>query len=203
MPGRSFRIGFAVAAAIVTAGGAWAAEEGHKPHVHGESKMNLAFEGDIVEIELEAPGFDIVGFESMPKTDDQRAAVKRAMAALGKGETLFRFSAAAGCRLLEAEIETPLAETGEHAHEKHAEEKHAEEKHAHEKHGEEKHAEEEEHSEFHAHYRFRCAQPGGLKAVEILLFDSFRAMREIEVSAILPAGQRAKTLTPGSNRLDF
>ena len=190
MSDRSFRIGFAVAvaAAIAAAGGAWASEGGHKPHVHGESKMKLAVEGGIVEIELESPGFDIVGFESMPKTEKQRAAVKSAVATLGKGGTLFRFSEAAGCKLVEAEIETPLAEDGDHAHEKHAGEKHAEE---------------EEHSEFHAHYRFRCAQPGSLKAVDVMLFETFGAMREIEVSAILPAGQRAKTLKPGANRLDF
>ncbi|MDE0176378.1 MAG: DUF2796 domain-containing protein, partial [Defluviicoccus sp.] len=137
----------------------------------------------VVEIEFESPAHDIVGFESMPKTAKQRAAVESAVAALKKGEALFRLTPGAGCKLEEAEVETPLAESG-----------HKEEH---------KHAEEEEHSEFHAHYHFRCAQPGRLKGVEVRLFDSFRTMREVEVSAILPGGQRAASLKPGANRFDF
>ena len=176
-------IGFCLAAIAASTAGAQAAEEGHKPHVHGESRMHLAIEGNVLEIELESPGFDIVGFESMPKTAEQHASVKRALAALENGAALFRFSQGAGCELQKAKVETPLAE----------------------EHGEEtgEHAEEEEHSEFHAHYRFRCAQPGRLKGVEVLLFDAFRAMQEVELGATLPAGQRAKTLTPRANRFDF
>ena len=179
-------IGFCVAAALLS-GGAWAAEGEHKAHVHGESKVKLAIEGNVVEIEFESPAHDIVGFESMPKTAKQRAAVDAAMAALKKGEALFRLTAAAGCKLREAEVETPLAE--------------ADRKDEHK--GERKHAEEEEHSEFHAHYRFRCAQPERLKGVEVLLFGTFRTMREVEIGAILPGGQRAATLKPGANRFDF
>ncbi|MDE0335241.1 MAG: DUF2796 domain-containing protein [Defluviicoccus sp.] len=178
----SMGIGFCVAAAFLS-GGAWAAEGGHKAHVHGESKVKLAIEGNVVEIEFESPAHDIVGFESMPKTAKQRAAVEAAVAALKKGEALFRLTPDAGCKLQEAEVETPLADSGHK--------------------GEHKHSEEEEHSEFHAEYRFRCAQPARLKGVEVLLFDSFRTMREIEVSAILPGGQRAASLKPGANRFDF
>ncbi len=178
----SMGIGLCVATALLS-GGAWAAEGGHKAHVHGESKVKLAIEGNVVEIEFESPAHDIVGFESMPKTAEQRAAVDAAVAALKKGEALFRLTPAAGCKLKEVEVETPLAE--------------ADHKDEH------KHAEEEEHSEFHAHYRFRCAQPGRLKGVEVLLFDSFRTMREVEVGAILPGGQRAASLKPGANRFDF
>ena len=177
-------IGFCFAAFAVMAGGSPAAEKEHKPHVHGESQMRLAIEGNVLEIELESPAHDIVGFERMPKTEKQRAAVKSALAALKDGAALFRFSPGAGCALQEAEIETPLAEA---AHEE-------------ESHG---HAEDDEHSEFHAHYRFRCAQPDRLKRVEVLLFGSFPEMREIELGAILPGGQRAATLTPRSNRVDF
>lgn len=175
-------IGFCVAAALLS-GSAWAAEGGHKAHVHGESRVKLALEGNVVEIEFESPAHDIVGFESMPKTEKQRAAVEGAVAALKKGEALFRLTPGAGCKLEEAEVETPLAESDRKE--------------------EQKHAAEEEHSEFHAEYRFRCAQPARLKGVEIMLFDTFRTMREVEVSAILPGGQRAASLKPGANRFDF
>ena len=199
MTGKHLCIGICIAAAALLSGSAWSAEGEHKPHVHGESRINLALEGDILEIGFESPAHDIVGFESMPKTEKQRAKVEAAIAALKNGGALFRLSPDAACKLQEAEIETPLAEAGEkHAHE-HSEEKHehSEEKKAHED------SKKEEHSEFHAHYRFRCAQPKRLKGVDVLLFDAFRTMREIEVGAILPGGQRAATLTPRSNRFDF
>lgn len=175
-------IGFCVAAALLP-GGAWAAEGGHKAHVHGESRVKLALEGNVVEIEFESPAHDIVGFESMPKTAKQRAAVEAAVAALKKGEALFRLTPGAGCKLEEAEVETPLAES--------------------DRKDEHKHEEEEEHSEFHAHYHFNCAKPELLKGVEIMLFDAFRTMREVDVSAILPGGQKAASLKPGANRFDF
>lgn len=175
-------LGFCVAAALLS-GGASAAEGGHKAHVHGESRVALALEGSVVEIEFESPAQDIVGFESMPKTAGQRAAVEAALATLKNGEALFRLTPDAACKLVKAKIETPLAESGgEKAQE---------------------HAEEEEHSEFRARYRFRCDRPGRLKGVEVMLFDAFRTMREIEVGAILPQGQRAATLKPGANRFDF
>ena len=188
-------IAICLAAIAAPAGGALASEGEHKPHVHGESKMNLAVEGNVLEIELESPAHDIVGFEHMPKTAAQRDSVKRAVATLKDGAALFRLSPGAGCKLQEAEVETPLAEDEEHKHE--------EAEHKHDEHKEGEHAEEEVHSEFHAHYRFRCADPAQLKSMEVKLFESFGRMEEIEIGAVLPAGQRAMTLKPGSSRLDF
>ena len=110
-----------------------------------------------MEIEFESPAHDIVGFESMPKTEKQRAAVEAAVAALKKGEALFRLTPGAGCKLEEAEVETPLAESD-----------HKEEQ---------KHAEEEEHSEFPRRVPFplRAARPvegRGGAAVRFVPYDA-------------------------------
>ncbi|MDE0059181.1 MAG: DUF2796 domain-containing protein [Defluviicoccus sp.] len=183
-------IAICLAAVAAPAGGALAAEGEHKPHVHGESKLNLAVEGNVLEIELESPAHDVVGFEHMPKTAAQRDSVKRAVTTLKDGAALFRLSPGAGCKLQEAEVETPLAEAEGHKHEEAG-------------HKEGEHAEEEVHSEFEAHYRFRCADPAALKSMEVKLFESFGRMEEIELGAVLPAGQRAMTLKPGSSRFDF
>ena len=175
----SVGIGFCAAAALLS-GGAWAAD---KAHVHGESKVKLAIEGNVVEIEFESPATTSSASRACRRRKSSAPRWKAAVAALKKGEALFRLTPGAGCKLEEAEVETPLAESD-----------HKEEQ---------KHAEEEEHSEFHAEYRFRCAQPDRLKGVAVLLFDSFRTMREIEINAILPGGQRAASLKPGANRFDF
>ena len=36
-------------------------------HEHGHSKLNLAVEGTLVVMEIEAPGMDVLGFEHSPR----------------------------------------------------------------------------------------------------------------------------------------
>lgn len=155
----------------------------HGAHVHGESRLNLAREGKQVEIELEAPGADIVGFESAPKSATQHKKVETAMGKLRNGATLFAFPSDAGCRLAEAEVESPFKE--EHGH------------------GHHKNAEEAEHSEFHAHYHFECQRPGELNEITVRLFEAFPGMQKIKVQAILPGGQRSAVLTTDARRIRF
>ncbi len=76
-----------------------------KAHVHGHSALNIAIEGAAVEMELQAPGADIVGFEQKAKSAEDKSAVDAAKARLADGTKLFRFTAAAGCALREAEVE--------------------------------------------------------------------------------------------------
>jgi hypothetical protein len=82
-------------------------------HEHGKSELNIAIEGNKVELELESPGSDIVGFEHTAENDVQKKAVSEALAILENPMTLFAPPAAAGCMLKEAEAEHDLE--GEHA----------------------------------------------------------------------------------------
>ena len=52
------------------------------PHVHGQGTLDIAIEGKKIEMELVAPGMDIVGFEHVASTDEQKAAVEKAKAKL-------------------------------------------------------------------------------------------------------------------------
>ncbi len=184
---RSLKCGIvAFAAALLLAPIAQAAEGEHAAHVHGVGKLNVAVDGQAVEIELIAPGADIVGFEHAPETAEDKAAVEGAAATLKDGEGLFAFPPSAECRLEEAEVESPLLDhDGEKAHE------HGE---AHEGDG---------HAEFQAHYHFVCRQPDRLTHVDIRVFERFRAAQELEVQLISPRGQGATDLTPSSARLKF
>ena len=60
-------------------------------HEHGHGAFNIAFEGDKVLMELEAPGADIVGFEHAATSAEDRAAVDAAIADLAKPLQLFAF----------------------------------------------------------------------------------------------------------------
>ena len=82
-------------------------------HEHGKSELNIAIEDNKVELELESPGKDIVGFEHAAKNDTQKKAISEALAILENPMALFAPPAAAGCVLIEAEAEHELE--GEHA----------------------------------------------------------------------------------------
>jgi hypothetical protein len=75
-------------------------------HVHGEAMMRIAIEGNQMSIDFDAPGVDVVGFEHIPGSPEERAAVDAAVAALENPlPTLFDFGAAAGCSITSAEVE--------------------------------------------------------------------------------------------------
>ena len=174
----------ALAGAIALAAAASASER--KAHQHGVGELNLAVEGKAVEIELAAPGADIVGFEHEARTDAQKRAVSKAAKALRDGAALFVFPAAANCVLHEAEVESPLLED-RHGHKDH----------------DHKHGDGDEHAEFDAHYHFECAAPDRLTHIDTTYFKAFPNAQALSARVLTETGQRAQRLTPAAARLKF
>ena len=176
------------------------------PHQHGVGKLNVAVQGDHLEIEIETPGADIVGFENKPKTEEQRRLVQDAAKALRDAGALFVFPATAGCILKDAEVESDLLvfDRGNHGDkhhsEKHHDEKHHDEKHHDEKHHSDKH-DEEVHAEFHAHYHFVCENP--LTHVDLRYFEMFPRAEVLSAQTLTATGQRKQKLTRKDARLNF
>ena len=178
-------------AAGFAAGAASAAEREQGAHVHGMGQLDVAVEGGTVDMRLELPGADVVGFEHAAASAEDKAAVAKAVAALKAGGALFAFPAAAQCRLATAKVESALAEDGDHGHGAH-------------KHGETKSARKDAaHAEFHVHYRFRCERPASLTHVDVKIFEKFPAARELAAQVITGRGQSARQLTAASARLTF
>lgn len=179
----------------------------HGAHVHGIAQMNLAVEGSNVLLELASPAMNIVGFEYMPSSDEDRHAVHEAAEKLEDGGSLFEFSRAAGCTLVTAEIESPLL-ADEH-HEEHPDkdsygkdhdEKSHDEEHDHsaaEAHGR------GEHSEFEARYQFTCSSPEKLKSLTVNLFTAFPGFEEIQTQVLTNSRQTGAELTAKNNRVDL
>lgn len=169
------------------------AEEGHRElgaHEHGHSALNIAIEGDRVEMELMAPGADIVGFEHEAESTEDVAAVEQAEAMLGEPLSLFGFADAAGCV-----VETAVVEIeGEEHHDEHGDEARAEEEHHEEgEHADadhEAHQGEASHNEFHAAYALTCSAPDALDAIDFAaFFEAFAGAEEVEVTVISEKGQ--------------
>ena len=179
-------------------------------HEHGSGALNIAIEGDQLAMELEVPGFDIVGFEYAATTDTDKAAVAAALETLGDPLALFVLPEAAGCAVTEASVELHGDEEhDEHDHEAHGEEdhdhgeEHAEgEDHDHEEHAEgeehdhEEHAEEASHSEFHAEYLMTCSDIAALTRIELSYFATFENAEELDVQLVTEKGAAAMEATP-------
>jgi len=125
-------------------------------HEHGVGQLNIAFDGSQIAMELKAPGADIVGFEYIPSSDEDKASVETALASLSKPLDLFPLSAAAGCTLVKATAELESEEDhDEHDHNKHEDDHddHAEHDEKHDDHDHEKHEEDhDDHNDDHVEH---------------------------------------------------
>ena len=144
----------------------------HSAHEHGVAKMNIAVIGKEIQIELDSPAYNIVGFEHQPKNSKQHKAVKKAEKSLAKPKKLIKVENNT-CTVENAKIESPFADHDDHAHHDHGkhDEKHAE----HAKEGE------ETHSEYALEYHLVC-DSAEIKQVDFSgLFKKFANFSEIRV----------------------
>ena len=131
-------------------------------HEHGVSTLKIAIEGQNVQMELESPANDIVGFEHAPENNKQKADVENALSLLRKANGVFIPSSEAKCI------------TNENSAEFEIEEGHS-----------------ETHSGFHVIWKLTCSNPKQLKNLETTFFELFPKAHEIEVEVISASGQQA------------
>ncbi|WP_342243894.1 DUF2796 domain-containing protein [Pseudomonas sp. OTU5201] len=154
-------------------------------HEHGVARLNAALDGKTLELELESPAMNLVGFEHAARSDADKAKVAAVRAELDKPLALFALPAAAGCKVVSQELESPLFGQDEH-HDGHAK------------------GHEHEHSEVHAHYQLECSTPDALKSLNLAeLFKRFPVTEKIQVQLIGPNGQQGAELSKSSTSLNF
>ena len=201
----------ASAALILLSAGALSAEETRQldAHEHGVGQLDIAFDGDMIAMELHAPGADIVGFEYAAESAEDRAKVDAAVANLARPLDLFTLPAAAGCSVVQASASLESEEDhDDHGHEDHEEHKeeghdHAEDDHKHEEHAHEDHADEAGHTEFHAEYLLKCADPAQATLISFAYFDTFPNALELEVQMISDQGATAFEVERDAPTLDL
>ncbi len=176
----------------------------HGAHVHGVSHLDLVWEGALVQIGLETPAANLVGFEHAPETQAQRSALASALVTLKDGGRLFKLSPEAGCRLAEVQIEaSALDGTSTTQHQDEGQDHQDGHGHGDDHEGDHGHAEHQGHADLAAEYRFECAAPDRLVQLELGLFAAFPGTQGVKVQYVGPKGQAAVELTPANPVLRF
>ncbi|POF40500.1 zinc-binding protein [Pseudomonas laurylsulfativorans] len=163
-------------------------------HEHGVGRLNAALDGKTLELELESPAMNLVGFEHVATSDADKAKVTAARAQLEQPLALFNLPKAAGCVVENQELESPLFGDKPDADDDHDEDAKDEDGHEHH----------HDHSEIHAHYQFTCATPAELKTLDLAnIFTRFPATQKIQVQLIGPSGQQGIEVTAKAATLKF
>ena len=163
-------------------------------HEHGVGRLNAVLDGKTLELELESPAMNLVGFEHVATSDADKAKVAAARAQLEQPLALFNLPKAAGCVVENQELESPLFGDKPDADDDHDEDAKDEDGHEHH----------HDHSEIHAHYQFTCATPAALKSLDLAnIFTRFPATRKIQVQLIGPGGQQGVEVTDKAAALKF
>ncbi|MBS0250301.1 MAG: DUF2796 domain-containing protein [Proteobacteria bacterium] len=156
------------------------------PHVHGQGTLDIAIEGKKIEMELVAPGMDIVGFEHVATTDDQKAKVEKAKAQLADVLNVFKLPSAAKCK-----TETANVESRKETH------------HPGDKDDDDDKPGESQHSEFHATYTITCEAPESVTGMETAYFSDFAGGQLLNVNVTTPKGQTQAQMTREKPTLDL
>ena len=159
--------------------------EQHGKHEHGVASLSLAVDNKGLEISLDSPAANLVGFEHQPSTDEQSQQVAKVKAQLENPTSLFDIPAAAECSLTKTELQAALMQVSSDSETAKPEHKHAADKHEHEhKQAGEKHEHEHEehaHSDIEATWQFTCTKPAELGSLSTKLFAAFPEIKKLNV----------------------
>ncbi|TBV11496.1 DUF2796 domain-containing protein [Stutzerimonas kirkiae] len=153
-------------------------------HEHGVATLDIALEGERLDIALNSPAINLIGFEHQPGNDSERATLAQARQQLLAPDRLFALPQQAGCTLTTQRLHSPLFHDHDHDHDAHAK----------------GHA----HNDIEASYSFQCQAPDTLRTLDLdVFFKTFPGTEKIIVQLTGPSGQQGLETIPGRSRLSF
>jgi len=156
-------------------------------HEHGVARLNAVLDGNTLELELDSPAMNLVGFEHMASSDADKAKVAAVRQQLEQPLKLFALASSAGCKEDQQELESPLFGDAAKADDD----------------GDE-HEKGHVHSDINAHYQLTCATPEKLTQIDLApLYKAFPATQKINVQLIGPSGQKGVETSPAKAVVAF
>jgi hypothetical protein len=161
------------------------------PHVHGIATLDVAVSADTLQLSLDSPLDNLVGFEHAPNNARESQAIREMARHFSQPDSLFAPSAAARCVVKSVQLSSPvidpqlLAANGVSAAPTGASH------------------EEEGHADLDAQIVFRCERPGELKRLDAKIFGAFPGLRQLDAQVVTTSRQSAAKLTAKSNAISF
>lgn len=137
-------------------------------HEHGTGELNIAVEGDSIELEFILPGFDVVGFEYKASSETDIAKIRNALMTFKDPDNMFLFPDKAQCALTGFDAKLIEEHEDEHEHEDESEK--------------------DSHSAFYAKYSLNCEYMNLLLIAQFTYFDSFSNSSELEIQFVSKVG---------------
>ena len=148
-------------------------------HEHGAAQLNVALSDNTLELALESPAMNIVGFEHAASSASDRAVAANAKQQLQDPLALFGIAPSASCTVTTVAISSPLFASA------------AAETTA-------------EHNDVDADYQLSCSHPEHLQGLDLSeLFKRFPGTQKIQTQLIGRNGQQGAALSPANPRLSF
>lgn len=166
----------------------------HGAHQHGVAQLQVAVDGNVLEITLESPLDNLLGFERAPRTNAERETVRRMAQRFHAAAGLFTPTPAANCTpqgaelasdILDPALLAPAGSTSTPATAAGAAQAG------------------EGHAELAATVRFECANPAALKGLDVGLFKAFPKFRQIDAAVATGSSQRGSKLTAQLSSLSW
>ncbi|MFJ4386602.1 DUF2796 domain-containing protein [Pseudomonas sp. NPDC089408] len=156
-------------------------------HEHGVAKLNVVLDGNTLELEMDSPAMNLVGFEHAASSEADKAKVAAVRQQLEQPLKLFGLASAAGCKEDQQALESPLFGDAAKADDDGDEQ-------------EKGHV----HSDINAHYQLNCATPDKLAQIDLApLYKAFPATQKINVQLIGPNGQKGVETSPAKAVVAF
>ena len=171
-----------LAATILTAGSTFA-RDNPGAHQHGHAELQLAIDGNQIDLIFTSPAYNLLGFEHRARTEEEKALVNQTTTWLG--ETPLVDTAEAGCTVMSAVVHHQ-AGSDDHGHD-----------HGHAHDHDDKHSGENgsTHSDFEVTQTLTCARLNASEALSTPLTVRFPEIEHLNVEWVWSGGQ-------GSGRLE-
>jgi len=156
-------------------------------HVHGQGTVFLAQEDTHWQVQYILPAADVLGFEHVPQSKQQRAALSELKETLKSYDNLMQFST----KCEQDSYAHNLSEFEEQSQEKH---------HKHEKHNDHDHHD-NNHSDIELSYVIKCSE--NITYVSFSVFDKLHSLEKLDVQWSVNRGQGSATVNNASPKLEF
>jgi len=150
-------------------------------HVHGTATLQITLEENTLTLTLDTPLNNLVGFEHVPRTQQQKNTVHYIIEKLRQPEMLFGLTPAAQCLPSGVTLTAPLLGLGT---------------------SEKMHPEKNDgHAGLTAEINFTCTSPAAMKEIDVKLFREFNRLHLLNAQIVRARGQSASRLTPKNPRI--